>query len=390
MTTRPNYARGLLEYSEPKCIHFRSCGGCKFQDVNYSEQLLQKQLSIGQLFEQPIAPILGSEPHWRYRNKMEFSFSQSRKNEKFLGLMRKRGKVENLEECFLTNSWFIETLKNVRTWWEGNQLMAYHPPTNRGHLRTLTLREGIRTGEKMAVLTVSEEPIASALLDDLLEILSNIHTVILRRQIIKKKIATHFEEVILKGSGSIHEILYDTDGKAYLFQIKAASFFQPNTFQAEKIYQTVMRLASLSKDESLLDLFCGIGTIGIFASRYAKNILGIELVEEAVADAKTNCVLNNIQNMQIVSGDVAEQLRTLSFHPNTVIVDPPRAGLGQKIIEQLLKIQPERIIYVSCNPVTQAVDCKNLDYKIISLQPIDQFPHTPHVENVGLLEKLGP
>ncbi len=277
----------------------------------------------------------------------------------------------------------------VRTWWQESGLHAYHPRANQGHLRTLTLREGVRTGEKMAILTVSEEKIDPHLLDLFTQALPDLHSVILRRQIIQRKTSTRFEEITLRGANSIHEILYDTSRKPYRFRIKAPSFFQPNTYQAEKIYQTAMEMASIQEGEAVLDLYCGGGALGIFAARAARSVLGIELVPEAVEDGVFNCALNGITNMEIISGNVAESLHSLPFMPHTVIVDPPRAGLGKECIAHLLTLKPEKILYVSCNPATQAADCAPLcqqGYHIVALQPIDQFPHTSHLENIALLQ----
>ncbi|MFC2049346.1 class I SAM-dependent RNA methyltransferase, partial [Chlamydiota bacterium] len=315
--------------------------------------------------------------------------SQARSGERFLGLMKSRGRVENLSECHLTDSWFPEALCMVRQWWQGTPLNAYHPPTNQGHLRTLTLREGRHTGEKMAVLTVSQEEIDERFLADFADTLPHVDALILRVQIIQKKRPTRFEERILRGKDHIHELLHDSEGRSYRFRIKAASFFQPNTLQAETIYQEAIALADLSPSEEILDLYCGTGSLGIFASPYVSNVLGIEIVPEAVEDAHVNMTLNTISNMQVLAGDVGELLANVACRPSTVIVDPPRVGLGAATIAHLLHLKPEKIVYVSCNPISQAADCAALGYDIVLLQPIDQFPHTPHVENLALLRRRG-
>lgn len=334
-----------------------------------------------------VEPVIPCSPPWRYRNKMEFSFSQARSGEKFLGLMKSRGKVENLSECHLTDPWFIEALSHVREWWRASQLNAYHPPSNQGALRTLTLREGKYTQEKMAILTVSEDVINERDLEEFAQCLPRVDALILRTQIIQKKTPTRFVERILRGSDHIHELLHDMQQKAYRFRIKAASFFQPNTLQAETIYQQAIELADLHPSDQLLDLYCGTGSLGIFASRHVSEVVGIEIVPEAVEDAHVNMTLNGVTNMQVHVGDVATVLPALNLRPAVVIVDPPRVGLGAHTIEHLLKLNPEKIVYVSCNPVSQAADCKALGYEILSLQPVDQFPHTPHVENIALLKR---
>lgn len=318
---------------------------------------------------------------------MEFSFSQARSGEKFLGLMKSRGKVENLYECHLAHPWFSATLSAVREWWKNTSLNAYHPPTNQGVLRTLTLREGVRTGQKMAVLTVSEEVIEQQHLDDFIDALPQIDAVILRKQIIQKKTPTRFEESVLHGTDHIFEHLHDSEGRMYQFRIKAASFFQPNTLQAETIYQQAIAIADLARHEEILDLYCGTGSLGIFAASHVSHVTGIEIVQEAVEDAEINMQINHISNMQVFAGDVAASLEKMAGSPSTVIVDPPRVGLGTAAIHHLLKLNPEKIVYVSCNPFSQAADCAELGYEVIFLQPVDQFPHTPHVENIALLKR---
>ncbi len=379
------------EAIEPLCPHFGQCGGCKYQHVAYDEQLLQKQAFVRSLFDRDVEPILACDPPWRYRNKMEFSFSQAKSGEKFLGLMRKRGRVENLDTCYLTSSWFIEILKRVRAWWEASSLAAYFPPGDRGELRTLTLREGIYTGEKMVILTVSGNPefqIAEADIQDFIDAVGEVDALILRTQIIAKKTPTRFEERLLAGNEVIHENLHDAGENAYLFRIRAASFFQPNTRQAEALYQLALEGAELKSEEILYDLYCGTGTLGIFAASKVKQVYGIELVPEAVEDARANIKLNNIQNMEVIEGDVGKI--ELPEPPTTVILDPPRAGLSAEAISYVLAMSPEKIIYVSCNPVTQAENCQEFEsagYVIDRLQPVDQFPHTPHIENIAFLSR---
>ncbi len=370
---------------EPVCGHFGQCGGCKFQHVPYDEQLLQKQAFVGSLFNHKTDPILACDPPWRYRNKMEFSFSQAKSGEKFLGLMRKRGRVENLHECYLTNPWFIELLGRVREWFTESELNAYYPPHDRGSLRTLTVREGIHTGEKMVVLTISgnpEYPLSAQNIQDFIDAVGEVDSLLLRTQFIAKKTPTRFEERLLYGKDFIHEKLND-----FTFRIRAASFFQPNTLQAEQLYSLALECADLQPDETVFDLYCGTGTLGIFASKQVKKVYGIEIVPEAVEDAHENLKLNQVENMEIVVGDVGKS--DFKERPTTVIVDPPRPGLGPDALQYLISLQPEKIVYISCNPVTQAENCQELEsagYQIERLAPVDQFPHTPHVENIAFLK----
>lgn len=378
------------EAIEPACQHFKKCGGCKYQHIPYDEQLEQKRAFVRSLFDQEVDPIVACDHPWHYRNKMEFSFSQDKKGNKFLGLFAKRGRVENLEQCELTSSWFIEVLENVRSWWEDTEVTAYHPPKDMGSLRTLTLREGIYTGEKMVVLTVSGHPDFALSEEDLTEFTDAVgeaDSILLRTQYIAKKTPTRFEERVLKGKATITEKMHDAEGQPYTFRIRAASFFQPNTKQAETLYQLALECADLHPDEIVYDLYCGTGTLGIFASKHVKKVVGIELVSDAVEDAQVNLACNDVTNMDVLCGDVGKM--TLQEKPTTIIVDPPRAGLSAEAIKHLLDLAPEKIVYVSCNPVSQATNCEQLEgYVVERLIPVDQFPHTPHVENIALLRKI--
>ncbi|NGX61424.1 MAG: 23S rRNA (uracil-C(5))-methyltransferase RlmCD [Chlamydiae bacterium] len=371
---------------EPRCPHFGICGGCKIQHISYFEQLEQKKLWVESLFGYPSLEIIGCDPPWRYRNKMEFTFSQDRKGEKFLGLLRKAGRVENLESCDLVSPWFTHILDAVRTWWKSTPLEAYHPPSNRGALRTLTLREGIHTNERMVFITLAgdeEIPVS-----EFASAVGEVDTLLVRRQHIAKKTPTYFTEEIVVGSGVIHEVLHDEEEREWKFRLRAASFFQPNTRQAEILYQRGLELLDLEGSETLLDLYCGTGSLGIFASRKAEKVLGIELLPDAVEDARVNIQANGVENMEVLQGDVGTILQNEKIRPDAVILDPPRVGLCAATIRILLEMRPKKILYISCNPRSQADNCARLmegGYKLAVLQPVDQFPHTLHVENIVLL-----
>ncbi len=381
-----------------RCAHFGTCGGCRFQTTPYAEQLLQKELFVKQLFEGmegEWSPILACELPWNYRNKMEFSFSMSRQKERFLGLMIKgaRGKVVNLTECHLAPPWMAEVLQEVRTWWETTDLTAYHPHTDTGTLRTLTCRFGVRTGMRMVILTVSGRE-DYALSDDHLRSFSQSvkkcevnDSIILRKHITQRGVPTRFEEKVLQGSGTIYEVLYAANGRQLKFKIRPSSFFQPNTIKAERLYQRALELAELTSGDVLLDLYCGTGTIGIFASLITEKVIGIELNPEAVHDARDNIALNQVTGMEVREQDAGKSL-ALESPPTTIIVDPPRPGLSPEAIRTIVGFAPKKILYISCNPVTQASNVKDFlkeGYLPYAFQPVDQFPHTQHVENIVAL-----
>lgn len=403
----------------PRCKHFATCGGCRWQHLSYTEQLERKEQFVRHCFSDiatpslTIHPILPSQDPWEYRNKMEFSFSSNREGDKFLGLIlaSSRGKVINLTECHLVHPWFIQGLTAARQWWIDSDLLAYHPSKNSGSLRTLTLREGMRTGDRMAILTVSGNPDYAlkerhlqglvAALRNAVEIpgSDNKLSIFLRIQQIAKGSPTNFYEMLLYGPDSIKEtmeIQASANSKAshLEFNISPAAFFQPNTSQAEKLYSLVLQRGQIPSDAVVYDLYCGTGTLGICLAKHVKEVVGVEISAESSLDARTNITLNGISNMRVITGSVgkilADNEQTHAFPPpDVVVVDPPRAGLDSQTIQLLVKLKPDQIIYVSCNPVTQASNVGELiqgGYRLESLQPVDQFPQTVHIENIAILK----
>lgn len=435
----------------PKCIHFAKCGGCRWQHISYEKQLQVKESFVKNCFkflltpkakieskpeihfegmlehrpegqlerhsevnqEVTFYPIIACENPWEYRNKMEFSFSSNKEGEKFLGLMidSSRGKVLNLTECHLVHGWFITALLTVKKWWDHSSLEAYRPYKDTGSLRTLILREGFRSGERLVMLTVSGNPdyaihqhqlksFVAALKEAITpENNPNKLSIFLRIQQIKKGKPTEFYEMHLEGPDVIQEKLYiqrtkTSSSENLKFNISPSAFFQPNTQQAEKIYSLVLQLAKISTDAVVYDLYCGTGTLGICIASHVKEVIGVELSRESAHDAKANVKLNGISNMHIITGAVGEVLNKIQIEqeiplPDVVVVDPPRSGLEAQAIELLLKLNPKIIVYVSCNPVTQAKNIEELvlgGYTLDCLQPVDQFPQTVHVENIAVLK----
>jgi 23S rRNA (uracil1939-C5)-methyltransferase len=380
---------------EPRCIHAKMCGGCSWQQMDYAAQLREKQARVKKAFGEkyPVDPILSCDSPWGYRNKMEFTFSENRAGTRFLGLMIAQAEpyVFNLTECHLVGGWVAEVVAKVRLWWEERQLKAYHPPEDTGALRYLTVREGIRTGHKMVVLNVSGNPdyaLHRADLDALVQVLGDGLSVFLRIHQTKKGRPTQFFEMHLAGPDHIVEELHLKGGKLS-FKISPISFFQPNTLQAEKLYD--LALSFLEAGDVVYDLYCGTGTLAMGAAHVAKEVVGIELSPEAVLDAEENAVRNQKSNVKFYQGDVGQVLEKLSLkRPDAIFIDPPRAGLDPLAIQHIVKLAPRKIIYVSCNPLTQAENVEALvrsGYRVKRLQPVDQFPHTYHIENVAFLER---
>lgn len=404
----------------PKCIHFGTCGGCRLQQISYTDQLELKEAFVRRCFkslnnpELTVYPISPSPKPWEYRNKMEFSFSANRAGDKFLGLMidSGRGKVLNLTECHLVHRWFVEALDSVRNWWKESEIEAYNPSKNTGLLRTLIVREGLRTGERLVMLTVSGEvayAISKSKLTGFVNALraavepqdgTGTLSIFLRIQQIAKGRPTEFYEIALYGTEAIQEILYikkdqNSEAETLTFTISPSAFFQPNTLQAERLYSRVLELGMIPKNSIVYDLYCGTGTLGISLAKHVKEVIGVELSAESAVDAKTNLKLNSISNMQIIMGDVGDVLKKIYQDqeippPDVVLVDPPRTGLDPDAIRLLLSLNPAKIIYVSCNPVTQASNSEELvkgGYELQCLQPMDQFPQTAHVENIAIFKK---
>ncbi len=402
----------------PRCKHFGACGGCQWQHRPYEAQLRDKEERVRQLFtpylDQSVEwhPILPCPSPWYYRNKMELSFSSDRRGNRYLGLILygTRGHVFQMEECHLISPWVAATARCVRQWWEKEGLEAYHPGREKGSLRTLTLREGKRTGDRLVMLTVSGNPQDAlsqrqihsfvATLRENIEPASPHQTlsIFLRIQQVAKGEVTQFYEMLLYGPDFLREVLEMKRGgeksDSLQFKISPTAFFQPNTSQSEQLYSRVIELTGLSKESVVYDLYCGTGTLGISLAKQVKEVIGIEISPASVLDARENGKLNHLDNLTIHQGDVAEifpellQKRAVSME-DVVMVDPPRAGLSPKALKVLLELKAPKLTYISCNPITQAANLEillNQGYRLKAVQPIDSFPQTIHVENIAVLQ----
>jgi 23S rRNA (uracil1939-C5)-methyltransferase len=404
----------------PRCKHFGVCGGCRLQQMNYEEQLAYKQKMVEEAFtplvkeKSTIRSIIASKQQWHYRNKMEFSFNQDKEGNRYLGLMQDSSrKVLNLEECHLVNGWYAKALHVLRRWWEQSGLLAYNPNQDTGSLRVLTLREGMRSGDRLIMLTVSgrsEYALDSACLESFVDSCIEHLTpegegrlsIFLRIQQTAKGMPTSFYEMRLYGEEYFREELFVSVSsgrpeEVFRFDISPTAFFQPNPTQAEQLYTQVLHLANLKESDIVYDLYCGTGPMGIFASRVAKQVIGVEVSPESALDAKHNAELNQAENFTVLStavrylGTSAKEGDLYSLLPSVIFIDPPRAGLDPIAYETLVQFSCDRILYVSCNFRTQVEDCKKMfthGYRIAAIQPVDMFPHTPHVETVVLLEKV--
>jgi 23S rRNA (uracil1939-C5)-methyltransferase len=397
------------ERIEPFCKHFGICGGCQWQMLPYEKQLeykhdqvLQSLKRIGKLDLPEIRPILGSEKTTRYRNKLEYTFSNHRyllkeeladpeiSNLQNAAGFHARGifdKVVDVETCHLQDEPTNVIRRETKRWAMENGVSFYDIQRHEGFLRNLQIRL-CRTGEIMVnvVFGYRDEPLQIALLNYLQNEFPAITTLLYTINPKWNDSLNDLHPIVYSGKGFVYEKL-----EKFLFKIGPKSFFQTNTAQAERLYQTVRSFAGLNGTETIYDLYCGTGSIGIFLSDSAKKVIGIELMPEAIADAKENALLNQIHHAAFFTGDVTEICDDTFFEthgrPDLIVSDPPRAGMSEKLIAKLLGISAEKIIYVSCNPATQARDLNLLSekYQISAVQPLDMFPHTLHIENVTAL-----
>ncbi len=397
--------------TEPVCEHFGTCGGCKWQNMAYEHQLQYKQkevvnnlLRIGHLELPAVLPIIGSEKQYFYRNKMEFSFSDSRwltqeeinapeeiadKNALGFHIPGMWDKVLDIRKCHLQRDPSNAIRLAVRDYAIKNSMRFFNPRRQEGLLRTLMIRTST-TGALMVLVQFYEddEVLRTKLLSHLEQQFPEISSLLY--VINRKQNDTIYDQEVICFSGKDH-IFEEMDHLRY--KITAKSFYQTNSEQAVNLYEVVANFAALSGKELVYDLYTGTGTIAQFIAKKARQVIGIESVPEAVAAATANAVLNKIENVAFFVGDMRKAFTDdfVASHgkPDLIITDPPREGMHKDVVNQILNTAPDKIVYVSCNSATQARDLAILDvmYKVVKIQPVDMFPQTHHVENVVLLEK---
>ncbi|MBK5203427.1 MAG: 23S rRNA (uracil(1939)-C(5))-methyltransferase RlmD [Prolixibacteraceae bacterium] len=395
------------------CEHFGKCGGCKWQYLPYKKQLFYKQKQvldqltrIGHLDLPEISPILGSKKDKFYRNKLEFSFS----NKRWLSDEEIKSGKENISEKdvlgFHVPLWFDKVIDINKCWLQPepsnsirnfikeyaleHELEFFDIREHKGFLRNLIIRTS-STGENMMILSFFKEDKGKreSLLESIVQKFPELNSVL---YVINQKANDTLADQDIKTYKGTDYIFEEMEGLK--FKIGPKSFYQTNSDQAYELYKVARNFAGLTGKETVYDLYTGTGTIANFVAGKAKNVIGIEYIPEAIENAKENSELNNIKNTIFFAGDMKDIFNS-SFikengHPDVVITDPPRAGMHEDVVNTLLKVAPERIVYISCNPATQARDLGLMAtyYKIIKIQPVDMFPHTHHVENVVLLDKI--
>ncbi len=382
---------------EASCSHYPACGGCRFQDLAYEAQLEAKAAwvedslrRIAGIAEPPLEPIVGAVDVFGYRNKMEYSFAPGPDGPE-LGLHRagRWDEVLELERCWLATEVGNALRNAVGAWAREERLEAYDQATGSGYLRHLVVREGLTTGQALVQLVTHERERFDR--ERLIEVLTQFPEVRSIHWAVNDTPAevTNLPTELLWGDEAIEEEI-----GGLRFRVRPNAFLQTNTRMAEQLYALAVREAALGGGETVYDLYCGIGTIGLSLARGALTVWGIEISEESVACAIENAELNGIGNAAFFAGNVGEVLRELrdrAGEADVVIVDPPRAGLAGKALKRLGELEAPRVVYVSCNPTTLAGDVKRLatdhGYRLLRTTPVDMFPHTPHVESVSLLER---
>ena len=397
--------------TEPECQHFGVCGGCKWQNMKYSQQLFYKNQEvfnnlkrIGKIELPEFEAILGSEKQFFYRNKMEFGFSDSRwmtneeiesgvefDNKNALGfhIPRMWDKILDIEKCHLQEDPSNAIRNEVRSFANANNMTFFNPRNHEGLLRTLMIRTA-STGEIMVLIQFFEDDKANRdlLMNHLAETFPTITSLLY--VINSKPNDTIYDQDVKLFKGREY-ILEEMEGLH--FSINAKSFYQTNSEQAYELYKITREFAGLTGNELVYDLYTGTGTIAQFVSKNAKKVIGVEAVPEAILDAKANAERNNITNCEFYVGDMKNVFNDdfIAQHgqPDVIITDPPRDGMHKDVVAQILKIAPKKVVYVSCNSATQARDLALMDeqYKVTRVRPVDMFPQTHHVENVVLLER---
>ncbi len=401
---------------EPTCSHFGECGGCRFQNLSYEAQLFHKKQQVAESLQHiggfataEVAETLGSPEQLYYRNKMEYSFGRTRwltteeikkddigKSRDFALGLHVRGRFDrilDIDKCHLQPELGSEILGFVREFAVAGEFKPYSTFDHRGLWRHLVIRFGHNTGEVLVNIVTAGVKKAELVIDDLATQLTQrfpgLTSIVNNINRKKGQTAIGDEERVLHGPGVIRERIGERE-----YQVSANSFFQTNTRGAEQLYDTVATFAGLTGGEVVYDLYAGAGTISIHLANQANRVVGFEVVEAAVKDARANCDLNQVENCAFVAGDLKDSLdpdKTGDWgSPDTIIIDPPRAGMHADVVNRVLQLSPAKIVYVSCNPTTFARDANLLcaqAYSLEAVQPVDMFPMTPHIELVSLLTK---
>ena len=381
---------------EPDCDTYKRCGGCNLRHINYDYTLKMKQAMVQNLANKSlnekieVKQTIGMENPFYYRNKLQYPIGLNKNGKNVMGVFANRThdiietdncKIQNKEAQKVANE-FIDILNE-------KDIVSYDEKKRKGSIRHIIVKIGINTNEIMCILVTNEEKIKDEeyIVERLIKKFPNIKSIIKNINSNNTNVILGEKNVLLYGN----EYIKDRLGN-FVFKISSKSFYQTNPIQTEILYKKAIEGAKLNKEDILCDLYCGIGTIGIYASSFVSKVYGIEIVEQAIEDAKENAMINNIENIKFKCGAVENILEDLikeeNIAPNIVFVDPPRRGLDKNTIDNILKLRPEKVIYISCNPATMVRDINMMEgeYQIKEIQPVDMFPYTSHVECIAVLK----
>ncbi|MEE0866492.1 MAG: 23S rRNA (uracil(1939)-C(5))-methyltransferase RlmD [Clostridia bacterium] len=381
---------------ESDCATYKRCGGCDLRHIKYEETLKMKQNAVQSLVNKTLKTkinvdeTLGMDKPYHYRNKAQYPVGIDKNGKPVIGVFAKRThEIIPIEECLIQNKKTEKLAKFVFDFITKNNISIYNEKTGKGLVRHIVTKIGIKTNEIMCIIVINglEIPNEEKLVNEIKNNFENVKTIIKNINMKNTNVILGKENINLYGDGYIKDKLGE-----FIFKISPLSFYQVNPIQAEKLYEIGVEGANITKNDVVFDLYCGIGTISLFMSKYAKKVYGIEIVEEAVEAAKENAKINNINNTEFISGDVEKVLDDLlnknNIVPDIVMVDPPRKGLDNKSIENILRIKPKKLVYISCNPATLVRDLSRLEdiYYIQSVKPVDMFPFTSHCEVISVLK----
>lgn len=395
MTQSTNEQKKAVPVQNSKqCPLYRQCGGCQLQNMSYPQQLEWKQASVerslGKFYR--VEPIIGMEHPYHYRNKVQAAFALDRNKQIISGIYQSNThKIVPVDTCFIEDETADRIIVTIRRLMKSFKMEPYDEISRRGFLRHVLVKRGFSTGEVMVVLvtTSSVLPAKNNFIRALREVDPEITTVVLNVNSRHTSIVLGDTEKVLYGPGFIEDKLCGCT-----FRISAKSFYQVNPVQTEVLYRKAIEYAGLTGMETVIDAYCGIGTIGLTASGQAKNVIGVELNQDAVHDAIVNARRNGIKNAYFHAADAGKFMGSMAEdkeRADVVFMDPPRAGSDEKFLKSLVKLSPARVVYISCNPETQERDMLYLTahgYRVEKIQPVDMFPHTNHVECVVLMSRV--
>lgn len=380
----------IIEYSENRiesdCSTYKRCGGCSLRHIKYEETLKMKQNAVQSLVNKTlktnikVQETLGMENPFHYRNKAQYPIGKDKECKPVIGVFANRThEIIPIQKCYIQNEETEKLAKFVFDFIVKNKISIYDEKTGKGLIRHIVTKIGIKTNEIMCIIVLNgrKMPNEESLVEEIKSNFNNVKTIVKNINTKNTNVILGRENINLYGDGYINDKLGE-----FTFKISPLSFYQVNPIQAERLYNIGVESAGITENDIVFDLYCGIGTISLFMAKYAKKVYGIEIVEEAIEAAKENAITNNVSNTEFIAGDVEEILDDLinknNIIPDIIMVDPPRKGLDNKSIENILKIKPKKLVYISCNPATLVRDLSKLEeiYNIDKIKPVDMFPFT--------------